>query len=158
MFAEHLCKHLGLYNFQDGSTTSGCKAIEEFWSKRLNQSAPFFAADGSGLSRANGISAQVLCQIMSQMKNSSNGQNFVESLPLAGIEGTMANYFTQSVVKGKIRVKSGSMTRVRSLAGYMTTAKGTELCFAIMVNNFTGTPAASVSEMETLIEWAYNNL
>lgn len=158
MFAEHLCKHLGLYNFQDGSTTSGCKAIEEFWSKRLNQSAPFFAADGSGLSRANGISAQVLCQIMSQMKNSSNGQNFVESLPLAGIEGTMANYFTQSVVKGKIRVKSGSMTRVRSLAGYMTTAKGSELCFAIMVNNFTGTPASSVSEMETLIEWAYNNL
>jgi serine-type D-Ala-D-Ala carboxypeptidase/endopeptidase (penicillin-binding protein 4) len=158
LFAEHLCKHLGLYNFQDGSTTSGCKAIEEFWSKRLNQSAPFFAADGSGLSRANGISAQVLCQIMSQMKKSSNGQNFVESLPLAGIEGTMANYFTQSVVKGKIRVKSGSMTRVRSLAGYMTTAKGTELCFAVMVNNFTGTPAASISEMEKLIEWAYNNL
>lgn len=158
LFAEHLCKQLGLYNFNDGSTASGCKAIEEFWSKRLNQSAPFFAADGSGLSRANGISAQVLCQIMAQMKNSSNGQNFVESLPLAGIEGTMANYFTQSVVKGKIRVKSGSMTRVRSLAGYMTTAKGSELCFAVMVNNFTGTPAASVAEMEKLVDWAYNNL
>jgi serine-type D-Ala-D-Ala carboxypeptidase/endopeptidase (penicillin-binding protein 4) len=158
LFAEHLCKQLGLYNSKTGNTTAGCAATEQYWSKRLNQTSPFFAADGSGLSRANALSAQTICEILAHMKTRTNGRTFSESLPLAGVEGTMANYFTQSVVKGKIRVKSGSMTRVRSLAGYMTTAKGTELCFAIIVNNFTGAPSATIIEMERLVEWAYNNL
>ena len=63
---------------------------------------------------------------------------YFSSLPDAGKEGTLKYYFMDPVFESRLHAKSGSMTRVRSYAGYFTTMSGREMVFSIIVNNYTG--------------------
>lgn len=157
LFAEHLCKHIGLKTLEEGSTIAGCKSIESFWKLQGIGSKGLFLADGSGLSRVNAISASTLAKVLVNVTQKPYYKAFENSIPLVGIEGTIANYFVGSPIKGKARIKTGSMTRVRSFAGYMTTQKGKNLAFAVMVNNYNGASADMVRQMEQLINNVYLN-
>ncbi|HOO85237.1 MAG TPA: D-alanyl-D-alanine carboxypeptidase/D-alanyl-D-alanine-endopeptidase [Prolixibacteraceae bacterium] len=156
LFAEHLCKHLGLVLKAEGSTKAGCEAIKEFWTERNIDTRFVFLADGSGLSRANALSSETLVDVLRYMhQNSLYYNDFLNSIPLTGINGTQKYYFTNSVLKGKVHSKSGSMTRVRSFAGYMTTLHGTEIAYAVIVNNFDAGSFEMASKLESLIEQMY---
>jgi serine-type D-Ala-D-Ala carboxypeptidase/endopeptidase (penicillin-binding protein 4) len=155
LYAEHLCKHLGLVLTGTGSTGAGVKAMVNYWRNRGINTDLIFMADGSGLSRANAIAAETLVAILLEMKKSRYFDEYLASIPLTGLEGTLQFYFQDSLLKGKAHAKSGSMTRVRSFAGYMTTRKGTPLAFAIMVNNFRGSSSATAKKMEELMENIY---
>lgn len=159
LFAEHLCKQLGLAVKGEGSTIAGVKTIKEYWEKRGIDTNFIFMADGSGLSRSNALSAKALVSILTVMNNDSiNGTFFKNSIPQTGLQGTQQYYFQNSFLKGKARAKSGSMTRVRSFAGYMTTQKGTPIAFAIIVNNFNTASFDMAAKMEKLLEEIYLNL
>lgn len=155
LYAEHLCKHLGLIMNGNGTTEAGVKAMVNYWRSRGVKTEAFFMVDGSGLSRANALSAEMLTSILLEMKKSRHFEVFQASIPLTGLEGTQQFYFHDSFLKGKAHAKSGSMTRVRSFAGYMTTRKGTPLAFAIMVNNFNGSSMETAKKMEELMENIY---
>jgi serine-type D-Ala-D-Ala carboxypeptidase/endopeptidase (penicillin-binding protein 4) len=62
---------------------------------------------------------------------------FYASLPKAGETGTLKNMFKGTKAVGKLRAKSGSMTRVRSYSGFVTRANGKQWSFSIIVNNYT---------------------
>jgi D-alanyl-D-alanine carboxypeptidase/D-alanyl-D-alanine-endopeptidase (penicillin-binding protein 4) len=157
LFAEHLCKHLGLELKSEGSTKAGCEAIKEFWTERNIDTRFMFLADGSGLSRSNAITSKTLVDVLRYMhQNSFFFNDFLSSIPLTGIEGTQRYYFTNSVLKGKVHSKSGSMTRVRSFAGYMTTLHGTEIAYAVMVNNFDAGSFEMAHKLESLLEQMYS--
>jgi D-alanyl-D-alanine carboxypeptidase/D-alanyl-D-alanine-endopeptidase (penicillin-binding protein 4) len=159
LYAETLLKQIGLMVSGNGSTLAGTKAMKEFWAGKGIDTNNLFLEDGSGMSRKNAITAQTLVEVMVFMKKQSQWfDDFQKSIPLTGIEGTQRYYFQESVLKGKARAKTGSMTRVRSMAGYMTTQRGKEISFAIMVNNFNGPSSNMVREMEKLMEAIYKNL
>jgi len=99
-------------------------------------------ADGSGLSRWDLVSAETLVAILRREQATAS---FVEALPVAGVDGTLADRMTGTAAAGNARAKTGSMTHVRSLAGYVTTRDGETVAFAVIVNN-AGAPGASVSE------------
>ena len=89
-----------------------------------------FMEDGSGLSPLNAINARGMVSLLHFMK--TRGKHFDEfyaSLPEAGKEGTLKNRFTDQVFESNLRAKSGSMTRVRSYAGYFTAKSGREMIF-----------------------------
>ena len=65
---------------------------------------------------------------------------FEASLPVAGRDGTIANRMKGTPAEGNARAKSGSMTGVRSLSGFVTSAGGEPLAFAIVANNFETPP------------------
>lgn len=155
LYAEHLCKHLGLVMNGEGSTEAGVKAMVNYWRNRGIDTEFFFMADGSGLSRANAISAATLTDILLEMKKSRHFDVFQASIPLTGLEGTQQFYFNDSFLKGKAHAKSGSMSRVRSFAGYMTTRNGTQLAFAIIINNYSGSSSTAAQKLETLMENIY---
>lgn len=159
LYAESLCKHIGLVQNGTGSTASGTEAIKAFWHDKGVETQWLFQADGSGLSRNNAISSKTLTDVLVYMKNySSNFDVFEKSIPLTGMQGTQKYYFQQSFLKGKARAKSGSMTRIRSFAGYMETQKGTPIAFAIIVNNFNCGSFTMAQKMEKLMEAIYLEL
>jgi serine-type D-Ala-D-Ala carboxypeptidase/endopeptidase (penicillin-binding protein 4) len=158
LFAEHLCKHIGLVANGDGSTQSGLQAIVSFWNTKGIDTRNLFLADGSGLSRANAITAKTLTEVLHYMyQHSKHTEVFVQSIPLTGIGGTQQYYFRNSFLKGKAHAKSGSMTRVRSFAGYMYTQNGRSIAYTIMVNNFNGSGMSAAFQIEKLMEEIFSN-
>ncbi|HNW49987.1 MAG TPA: D-alanyl-D-alanine carboxypeptidase/D-alanyl-D-alanine-endopeptidase [Prolixibacteraceae bacterium] len=159
LYAETLLKHIGFTISENGSTEAGVAAIKDFWNKHGVDTQDLFMVDGSGLSRQNAFTAKTLVDILVYMKNKSPWFDaFKKSIPLTGIEGTQKNYFQESVLKGKANAKTGSMTRVRSMAGYMTTQHGKEIAFAMIINNYSTTSSTVNQIIEKWIESLYLNL
>lgn len=114
LYAEHLLKKMGEKMYQEGSASSGLKAIYEFWKNRNIDLTGFNQVDGAGLSRKNLITAKQLVSILMKMKKSDHFSEFLQSLPQ----------------KEDIRAKSGTMSLVKCYAGYAG-----DITFAILINN-----------------------
>ncbi len=100
-------------------------------------------ADGSGLSRYNFVTSEALVRILQIMRSDPrHGSPFLESLPVAGREGTLAARLSGTVAEGRVRAKTGTVDNVRAIAGYVETAEGETLVFSIIANNFTLANAA----------------
>jgi D-alanyl-D-alanine carboxypeptidase/D-alanyl-D-alanine-endopeptidase (penicillin-binding protein 4) len=94
--------------------------------------------DGSGLSRRNVISAEALVTVLRRMYAADGSSPFVTGLPIAGTDGSLEGRMVRTAAQGNLRAKTGTMSNIRSLAGYVTTRDGEPLAFVIMVNNFEG--------------------
>jgi len=149
LFAEHLVNLVGYETNGDGSTESGLRVLENYWSKKWSTNG-MHVNDGSGLSRTNAISASNFTDLLKAMHTSQNGKRFEQSLPVAGINGTMRNICKNQAGHGKIAAKSGSMTRIRSYAGYVNATSGKKYAFALIVNNQTCSNAALIDKMEVV--------
>ena len=97
--------------------------------------------DGSGLSRYDFVTPEALVAILSHVyRDARLREPFEASLPIAGRDGTLANRMKGTPAEGNARAKTGSMTGVRALSGYVTTAGGERLAFSIVANNFETSP------------------
>jgi D-alanyl-D-alanine carboxypeptidase/D-alanyl-D-alanine-endopeptidase (penicillin-binding protein 4) len=153
LYAEHLVKELGKKYKNNGSTNTGIEVIKDFLNDAGIKTEGMFIEDGSGLSPLNAINTRELVNLLIYMK--SRGTYFPEyysSLPEAGKEGTLTDYFKDPVFNSRLKAKSGSMTRVRSYAGYLTTLSGKEMIFSIIVNNYTGPSQKVISDIEEIIK------
>ena len=153
LYAEHLIKELGKKFSGKGSTVAGVEIVRGYLNNSGLGTDGIFIEDGSGLSPVNSINARGLAILLSYMKN--EGRYFPEyfnSLPEAGKEGTLKSYFKDPVFDSRLRAKSGSMTRVRSYAGYFTTLSGKQMVFSIIINNYTGTSRHIIAGIEEIIK------
>jgi serine-type D-Ala-D-Ala carboxypeptidase/endopeptidase (penicillin-binding protein 4) len=153
LFAEHLIKELGKKFKNNGSTSSGAEVIDEFLNNSGINTNGMFIEDGSGLSPLNAINTRELVRLLVYMKN--KGKYFSEyysSLPDAGKNGTLKNYFKDPLFDSRLKAKSGSMTRVRSFAGYFTTLSGRKMAFGIIINNYTGPSKDITSAIEDIVK------
>ena len=111
----------------------------------------YVARDGSGLSRYDFISADAVAALLTSIhKHPQHAEAFRQTLPVAGLSGTLANRMKGTPAEGRVWAKSGSMSHVRTLAGYVVTIDGEPLVFAILVNNF----LAPAAEIEALVDKA----
>jgi D-alanyl-D-alanine carboxypeptidase/D-alanyl-D-alanine-endopeptidase (penicillin-binding protein 4) len=93
----------------------------------------FRFADGSGLSLYNYVSAELLTLLLRHAWHTPHVySHLLPSLPIAGQDGTLKKRMKKTAAEGNVRAKTGTLTGVISLAGYLTAANGHELCFAIM--------------------------
>ena len=100
-------------------------------------SAALIQADGSGLSRYNLITPETMVAILTHVNRDGRLRGkFEAALPVAGRNGTLENRMKGTAAEGNARVKTGSLTSVRAMAGYVRTADGETLAFAIFANNF----------------------
>jgi D-alanyl-D-alanine carboxypeptidase/D-alanyl-D-alanine-endopeptidase (penicillin-binding protein 4) len=106
--------------------------------------------DGSGLSRRDVISAEALLIVLQHMQDPAARSAFVSALPIAGVDGSLANRMRDTAAAGNVRAKTGTMSNIRSLAGYATTRDGERLAFAAMVNNFEGAGAAANQALDAI--------
>jgi len=136
LYAEHLLKHIGVKKYGDGSVFSSTLAVTKYWSSKGIDMTGFYMNDGSGLSRSNAITASQLVGVLEYMKlKSKYSKSFLSSLPVAGKTGTLRSIGKKTKIAGNLKAKSGTMTRIKSYAGYVKSASGRNLAFAIVINN-----------------------
>jgi len=149
LFAEHMINLIGYEKTGNGSTSSGLKVLDDYWAQKIKAKS-LFVNDGSGLSRSNAISAEQFNLLMAYMNSSKYSKEFKKSLPVSGVSGTMVNICKGTVAHNRIQAKSGSMTRIKSYAGYINTTNGKQLAFSLIVNNATCSSASLTDKMELL--------
>lgn len=138
LYAESLLRHIALTSTPRGSASKGIETIRRYWQPLGADSLELFLYDGSGLARNNKVSARYLAQVLAATaRDPQVGKTFVQSLPLAGREGSVATFMRNSSLPGELRLKSGSMSDVHAYAGYYTTPAGNRYAIALMFNNYT---------------------
>ncbi len=149
LFAEHLMCLSGHKKYGNGSTKSGIRAANSLWATKFDING-MQLNDGSGLSRTNAISAKHFVGLLKAMYGSKNKEVFMNSLPVAGKSGTMRNICKGQAADGRMMAKSGSMTRIRSYAGYVKSSSGKTYAYAFIVNNHTCSTGTLLKKMGTV--------
>ena len=106
---------------------------EQLLSKIGLDPSPYRIADGSGLSLYNYVSAEMLVAMLGYAwRNESIKEHLLTSLPISGFDGTLKSRMTGTEADGNVRAKTGTVTGISSLAGYITAVNGHTLAFAII--------------------------
>ncbi|MEE8583837.1 MAG: D-alanyl-D-alanine carboxypeptidase/D-alanyl-D-alanine-endopeptidase, partial [Acidobacteriota bacterium] len=96
----------------------------------------YILRDGSGLSRYNFLSADMLVRLLEAVWRHPERDEFLDFLPIAGVDGTLSSRMKGSAAEQNVRAKTGTLANVRALSGYVTTRDGETLAFAMIANNF----------------------
>ena len=150
LFAEGLLNYIGFSQKNDGSTKASLIALEKFWTDKINFEG-LVLKDGCGLSKENAISATHFCDLLKYLYASKNYSDFKSTLPIAGVSGTIKNLCKGQAGEGRIFAKSGTISKVKSYAGYVLSKSGKNLAFAITVNNFSGSNSQVITEIEKVL-------
>lgn len=138
LYAETMLYEIGVQKGGAGNA-GGLKALKAFYQPISSGTYPFFAYDGSGLSRFGAVSTR---QIISLLHYAAGDEmlreNLLNKLPLAGQEGTMRWFAKGTNLSGNLRGKSGSMEGVIAYAGVFNALTGRKLAFAVIINNYDG--------------------
>ncbi|GLZ29634.1 peptidase M15 [Lentzea sp. NBRC 105346] len=100
--------------------------------------AELYVEDGSGLSRMDQISPDQLASLLVAARSKPWFSTWYEAFPIAGRDGTLVNRMKSTPAEGNVHAKTGSMTGVTALSGYVTSADGRQFVFSLVQNNFIG--------------------
>jgi len=148
--AEVLLRTLGLEKGGLGTADSGRKVIARQFDAWKIPADGYVVRDGSGLSRSDLVSPETIVSLLDVMRRSPNFDLFFSSLPIAGVDGTIRTRMKATPAQGNLRAKTGTLSMVRSLSGYVKTADGQLLEFSTLCNNWT-TPQAAVDKVQDTI-------
>jgi D-alanyl-D-alanine carboxypeptidase/D-alanyl-D-alanine-endopeptidase (penicillin-binding protein 4) len=158
LFAEHVLREIGRAQKKDPSLNASTEALNEFWSAKGIYLDGYFPSDGSGLSRANNICPRTVVEMLNYIDKSKFRDYFYNSLPIAGESGTLKNSFHGTPLESNLRAKTGTLKRIKSLAGYFTNREGRKLIFALIINNFNGSVTGVRNITQQFLEELYNGL
>jgi D-alanyl-D-alanine carboxypeptidase/D-alanyl-D-alanine-endopeptidase (penicillin-binding protein 4) len=151
MYGETLLKTLGA---AAGAPTfeSGRMAAADTLQPWGVSPAGLIQVDGSGLSRYNYLTPDTLVTILRHVDRDSLAREpFEESLAIAGRDGTLAARMKGTAAEANARAKSGTLANVRSLAGYVMSADGEPLVFAIVANNYGTMPEVAIAAIDAIV-------
>ncbi|WP_241018363.1 D-alanyl-D-alanine carboxypeptidase/D-alanyl-D-alanine-endopeptidase [Paraburkholderia sp. Tr-20389] len=112
--------------------------------------------NGSGRSRNERISAMSLSTLLQAAWSSPVAQIFIDSLPVAGVDGTMRRRLVGMTARGHAHMKTGTLRDVRAIAGYVTAADGSNYVVVSVINDVRASAAQAAHD--ALIEWVYEGL
>lgn len=139
LYAELLLRTLGkLSNSADpklSSDEAGAAVVRNFLTQAGIDPSGLVMRDGSGLSRANLVTADTTLQLLVYMNRHRFGSEFRLTMPVAGVDGTLRNRMKGTPAQGNVRAKTGTLGTATSLAGYVFSASGERLVFVLMINN-----------------------
>jgi D-alanyl-D-alanine carboxypeptidase/D-alanyl-D-alanine-endopeptidase (penicillin-binding protein 4) len=110
--------------------------------------------EGTGLSRRDLTTPAALVRLLAFLGNGPAAGALRDMLPVAGVDGTLAGRMRGTPAEGNVHAKTGSMTYVNGLAGYVTSAAGEHLAFAILLNDYEppkGMPASA--DVDAIAVW-----
>ena len=150
-YAETLLKTLGRAAGAPNAA-AGRAAVQTALARWGVASSDLVQRDGSGLSRYDYVTAEALTTVLVQVdRDPALRGPFEASLPIAGRDGTLANRMKGTAAEGNARAKTGSMSNVRGLSGYVSTADGEPLVFSILANNFDVAPGLITAAADAIV-------
>lgn len=136
LYAESLVKLLGHKFGSEGSFAEGEKVVKETLKRFGLDENSYSYMDGSGLCRYNYISPALIAKLLRNMYYHPYTKIFQQSLPIAGVDGTIGYRMKGTVAQNNIFAKTGTISNARCLSGYAKTKDGETLVFSTMFNNF----------------------
>ncbi|MCX6376426.1 MAG: D-alanyl-D-alanine carboxypeptidase/D-alanyl-D-alanine-endopeptidase, partial [Armatimonadetes bacterium] len=118
-----------------GSSNAGAEAETEFLRKIGADVAEVSINDGSGLCRSDYVSPKNLVAILTYMYRHNDSKAYIDSLPIAGVDGTLRSRMKGTAAERNVHAKTGYIARVSTISGYVTTKSGEPLVFSIMMNH-----------------------
>lgn len=132
--AEHLLKTLGAERRGTGGWSTGIDVERRYLIDEVGiDSTGFFLRDASGLSPQNLVAPDMVIALLEHARSQPWGPQFVAALPAPGMEdSTLENRLEE--LAGRLHAKTGTITNVNALSGYITAADGRVLAFSILTN------------------------
>jgi len=134
LHAELLLRLLGKLCGSDGSFAQGTRVVRQFLLDAGVDDGDFFFYDGSGMSMDDRIAPRAITRLLAYSSRRPWGQAWRDTLPIAGVDGTLAGRCKNSPLKGRLWAKTGTLGETNALSGYLTAASGKTLAFSILVN------------------------
>ena len=147
VMTQQLLLTLGKERAGEGSFAAGRQAIAQWWQQRWPQEPVPQVDNGAGLSRQASISAQALGQMLQTAWGSAVMSEFMSSLPIAGLDGTLR----RSRASANAHLKTGSLRNANALAGYVDGASGQRYALVALINHANAGSARPA--LDALVDW-----
>ncbi|MEG8947404.1 D-alanyl-D-alanine carboxypeptidase/D-alanyl-D-alanine endopeptidase [Rosettibacter firmus] len=140
-YAEQILKTIGYEIYGYGTTENGIKASKDLFKQIGIDPDNLVMVDGSGLSQLNLITPRQVVNLLSYIYKSNIFNYIYDSLPIAGVDGTLSQRMNKTTCENNVRAKPGFNLNSSALSGYVKTISGELLAFSIMINNFLAPPS-----------------
>ncbi|ANF49396.1 peptidase S13 [Chryseobacterium glaciei] len=149
--AEALLKTVGFQSKGDQTSESGRVVVTNHLKAEGFDMMGLNYIDGSGLSRSNNVTPISQVKYLTSLMDEKYYKTYLTSLPIGGQSGTLKRMFV-GTGNGQIFAKTGTLNKVKALAGYMKTNSGKTLVFSLLVNNYSGSVDMVKKRMEKILE------
>lgn len=139
LLAESLVRTLGAVKGAGGTYEAGYAVETPFFKTLGVDTDAIRLVDGCGVGRRNVVTARAVGQLLVGMHRRGDWSVYYDSLPIAGVDGTLRIRMKGTRAAGNVHAKTGTLTGVRALSGYVTGTRGDLYAFSLLMNNFPGT-------------------
>ncbi len=153
--AEATLRMVGFQRKGDQTLESGRNVVVEHLQSIGFDTSGLNYVDGSGLSRSHSVTPISQVKFLSSLMEQPYFQSYFQSLPIGGQSGTLKRMFLDSGY-GMVHAKTGTLNKVKTLAGYIKTNTGKTLVFSLLVNNYAGSVDMVKTRMERILEPVYS--
>jgi D-alanyl-D-alanine carboxypeptidase/D-alanyl-D-alanine-endopeptidase (penicillin-binding protein 4) len=151
LYGDTLLKVLGRTPAQPGSAAAGRQIVARTLAGWGVAPETIVMLDGSGLSRYNYVTADALTAMLVHIWRDDRLRGpFVAALPVGAHDGTLESRMKNGLLARRVQAKTGTISNVRALSGYVETLDGEKLAFSMIANHFTATSA----EIDAIVEQA----
>jgi len=156
LHAELTLRDLGKAVLGDGSIASGARVVRQFLVGAGIDPGDFLFYDGSGLSPQDYITPRAATALLAYAARQPWGEAFRQTLPIAGVDGSLAARYAQAPFKGKFFAKTGTLSEVNALSGYLVARSGRTVAVSILCNEHDPASRASYKAADAIVEAIYN--
>jgi D-alanyl-D-alanine carboxypeptidase/D-alanyl-D-alanine-endopeptidase (penicillin-binding protein 4) len=144
LHAELALRAVGRARRNVGSFEAGMAEMNSFLAEAGIDPAGYNLMDGSGLSRLDLVTPSTVLKLLRYMYDSPAREKWISLLPVAAQDGTLSSRFGATAAAGRVYAKTGSLSHVSALSGYLQRPDATWVAFSLLVNNYGGRSAAEV--------------
>ncbi len=151
-FAEMVLKQLGKQFGAAGSWTEGLRVERRFLVDSVGLDSTLFSlSDGSGLSSSNLVSPLAFTRILQFIRHHPHWSTFAAGLPRSGATGSLRHRFVGTPLEGRVQAKTGSISRVNTLSGFIELTNGRFLTFSVEANHHAQHGNAMIAQIDSLV-------